>query len=109
MAIYLRTKNFTVLHLITSAHALRLLTPWLAEPLVAVRHYALAYAAGVAASGVKVDAPIIAVDVLPWSDVLRAGATSDDEHVIKLVYACHEEWKVTGEAGYQRAASLAVG
>ena len=108
LAIYLRTKNFTVLHLITSAHALRLLMPWLIEPLIAARHYARAYAAGVAASGVKLDSPIIAVNVLPWPEVLRAGAASDDEHVIKLVYACHEEWKVTGDAGYERAASLVV-
>ncbi len=108
LAIYLRTKNFTVLHLNTSAHALRLLMPWLAEPLVAVRHYARAYAAGVAASGVKGDPPIVAVNVLPWPDALQAGAASNDEHVIKLVYACYEEWKVTGDADYQRAASLAV-
>jgi Questin oxidase-like len=108
LAIYLRTKNFTVLHLITSAHALRLLMPWIDAPLIAVRHYARTYAAGVAASGVKVDAPMIAVNVLPWPDVLRAGAASDDEHVIKLVYACHEEWKVTGDVEYQRAASLVV-
>ena len=109
LAIYLRSKNFTVLHLITSAHALRLLMPWIDAPLVAVRHYARAYAAGVAASGVKPDAPVLKVNVLPWPEVLRAGAASDDEHVIKLVYACHEQWKVTGEAGYQRAASLVVG
>ena len=108
LAIYLRTKNFTVLHLITSAHALRLLLPWLDESLIAVRHYARAYAAGVAASGVKVDAPTIAVNVLSWPEALRAGAASDDEHVIKLVYACHEEWKVTGDTDYQRAASLVV-
>ena len=108
LAIYLRTKNFTVLHLITSAHALRLQLPWLDESLIAVRHYARAYAAGVAASGVKVDAPTIAVNVLSWPEALRAGAASDDEHVIKLVYACHEEWKVTGDTDYQRAASLVV-
>ena len=108
LATYLRTKNFTVLHLITSAHALRLLMPWLDEPLVAVRHYARAYAAGVTASGVKADASMIDVNVLPWPEALRAGAASDDEHVIKLVYACHEEWKMTREADYQRAASLVV-
>ena len=108
LAIYLRTKNFTVLHLITSAHALRLMMPWLDEPLVAVRHYARAYAAGVAASRVKGEPPILVVNVLPWPDALRVGAASDDEHVIKLVYACHEEWKVTGDADYQRAASLVV-
>ena len=109
LAIYLRTRNFTVLHLITSGHALRLLMPWLDEPLLAVRHYARAYAAGVAASRVEGDLAIPAVNVLPWPEVLRAGIASDDEHVIKLVYACHEEWKVTGDAGYQRAASLVVG
>ncbi len=108
LAIYLRSKNFTVLHLITSAHALRLLMPWLEQPLVAVRHYARAYAAGVAASGVKVDAPMMTVNVLTWPELLRVAIASDDEHVIKLVCACHEEWKVTGDAGYQRAASLVV-
>lgn len=108
LSIYLRSNNFTVLHLITSAHALRLLMPWLDEPLVALRQYARAYAAGAAASGVKLDAPMLKVNVSPWSEVLRAGAASDDEHVIKLVYACHEEWKVTCDADYQRAASLAV-
>ena len=108
LTIYLRTKNFTVLHLITSAHALRLLMPWLDAPLIAVRHYARAYAAGVAASGVKVDAPVIAVNLLPWPEALRAGAASNDEHMIKLVYACHEEWKATGDADYRRAASLVV-
>ena len=51
---------------------------------------------------------MIAVNVLPWPEVLRAGAASNDEHVIKLVYACDEEWKATGEADYQRAASLVV-
>ena len=108
LAIYLRTRNFTVLHLITSGHALRLLMPWLDRPLLAARHYARAYAAGVAASRVTGDPAIPAVNVLPWPEVLRAGAASDDEHVIKLVYACHEEWKATGDAGYQRAASLVV-
>lgn len=108
LSIYLRTRNFTVLHLITSAHALRLITPWLDAPLVAVRHYAHAYAAGVAASGVDMNAPPIAVNVLPWPDVLRAGIASNDEHVIKLVYACREEWLATGDADYQQAASLAV-
>lgn len=108
LAIYLRSSNFTVLHLITSAHAMRVLMPWLDEPLIAARHYARAFAAGFAASGVKMDAPIIAVEVLPWPEAVRAAIASNDEHVIKLVYACHEEWKVTGDARYQRAASLVV-
>jgi len=108
LAIYRRTRNFTVLHLITSAHALRLITPSLDEPLGAVRHYAHAYSAGVAASGVDMNAPLIAVNVLPWPDVLRAGIASNDEHVIKLVYACREEWLATGDTNYQRAASLVV-
>lgn len=106
LAIYLRSNNFTVLHLITSAHALRLLMPWLDQPLVTVRHYARAYAAAVAASGVKVNSPMIAVNVLSWPETLRAGTTSNNEHVVKLVYACHEEWKVTGNADYLRAANL---
>ena len=108
LQIYLRTRNFTVLHLITSAHALRLLMPWIDAPLIALRHYARAYAAGVAASRVKGELAIIPVTVLPWPRALKLASAANDEHVIKLVYACHEEWKVSGDAGYQRAANLAL-
>lgn len=51
--------------------ALLLLKPWFDAPLIAARHYARAYAVGVAASGVKLVAPTLAVNVLPWPEVLR--------------------------------------
>ncbi len=52
--LYAASDNFTVLHLVTSAHAMRVLLPWLDEGDVteALGHYWLAYAAGHAASGI---------------------------------------------------------
>jgi Questin oxidase-like len=108
LSAYLRSADFTALHLITSSHAMRLLLPWFDERIVALRHYARAFSAGFAASGAKLDMPLIAVDVLSWSEALAAGIASDDEHVIKLAYACHEQWKVTGDDAYLRAASLGI-
>lgn len=104
---YLRTRNFTVLHLITSCHALRVLMPWIAEPDLALRWYALAYAAGWVASGTQ-PSVAIRVESRPWADVSARAIASADDHVIKLVYTCREEAAHYGDDRYQRVATLAV-
>lgn len=105
---YLRSRNFTVLHLITSAHALRVLSPHFDAPLVALRHYAIAFAAGVAASGIDVHASARPVDVQSWPMLGALACDATDEHVIKLIYACREEFQVTGDERYRSAASLVL-
>ena len=105
---YLRSRNFTVLHLITSAHALRVLSPYFDAPLAAVRQYAIAFAAGVAASGIDVQALARPVDVQSWPTLGVHACDATDEHVIKLIYACREEFQVTGDERYRSAASLVL-
>ncbi len=104
--LYARSGNFTALHLVTSAQALRVLLPFADELLPALAGYWRAYAAGWLASGAvagRAPAP------LPWPDLVTAALASDDAHLIKLVDACREEQQAYGGADdWQRAATRVV-
>ena len=106
--LYARSGSFTVLHLVTSAQAARVLLPLLDDSVAAVAAYWRAYAAGVVAAGVDPAAGRSAV-LLDWPALQAAATASDDEHLIKLVDACREEQAAYGGApDWQRAASRAV-
>jgi len=108
---YARSRNFTVLHLLTSAHALRVLLRWLDEDDVAdaLGHYWLAYAAGHAASGWAREArPAAPASARAWTAIVARAIASDDEHVIKVVDSCHEQEAVYGGGVWRAAASRAV-
>jgi hypothetical protein len=99
---YAGSGNFTVLHLLTSAHALRLLLPFCKEPMEAVRWYWQAYATAVVAAAIRRrPEPWL----YPWEQIVEAALASDDEHVIKLVHSCREQAKVYGGVAWQWAAS----
>ena len=106
--LYARSGNFTVLHLVTSAWALRVLMPFVDEPSLALAAYWRAYAAGVASvaerlSTARAPAP------LPWQQIVQAALASDDEHLVKLVHVCQQEQLAHGGADdWQRAATKAV-
>lgn len=102
---YAATGDFTVLHLVTSAHAMRVLLPFLDEPLAAVRHYLRAVFAAVDAAGAK---PGPDAGLRPWDTLVAAALASDDEHLIKLVDSCREETAAYGGDAWQRAATRAV-
>lgn len=99
---YAASGNFTVLHMLTSAHALRVLLPFVEEPLPAVRAYWQAFAAAWAASGARDRGP---VPLRPWTDIVAFALASDDEHVIKLVDSCREQEAAYGGSEWRRAAS----
>ena len=99
------TGNFTAVHLVTSAHAMRLLLPYLDDPLPALAHYWRAYAAAVCAAGLRAD---VAPRPQPWPALVAAALRSDD-HLIKLVDSCREQEAAYGRAPrWQRAATRAV-
>ena len=106
--LYARSGDFTVLHLVTSAWALRVLMPFVEEPAAALAAYWRAYAAGAASVAAKLKltrepAP------LPWPQIVAAAVASDDEHLVKLVHTCQQEQQAYGGADdWQRAATRAV-
>jgi hypothetical protein len=106
--LYAASGNFTVLHMLTSAHALRVLLPRLADPLPAERAYWHAFAAAWVASGARDHGP---APLRPWGAIVAFATASDDEHVIKLVDSCREQERAYGGEVWRRAASrvLAVG
>ncbi len=104
-ALYATSGNFTVLHLVTSAHAMRVLLPFVDEPLAAVHDYWLAYAAGCIAAGAQLGD---AAPLLPWARIVKRAIESDDEHVIKLVDSCREEELAYGGTAWRLAASRVV-
>ena len=104
---YANSGNFTALHLVTSAHAARVLLAELEPEAVpgVLQPYWRAYAAAVCAAGLRVAPPVA---LLSWSTIVARALGSDDEHVIKLVDSCLEQERALGGAVWQRAASRAV-
>jgi hypothetical protein len=107
---YAARGGFTALHLLTSAHAMRVLLPWLDadDRRDALRHYAAAAAAGWATLP-RDAAPASALPNLCWDEIVaRALATNDDGHACKLVDSCRELEAALGGAVWLRAATRAV-
>jgi len=107
---YAARAEFTVLHLVTSAHAVRVLLPWLhaEDRLPALRHYAAAAAAAWATLPRDHKGAPQQVSVLPWTEIAARAIESDDDHTIKLVDSCRELEASQGGAVWSRAASRAV-
>jgi len=100
------TGNFTALHLVTSAHAMRLLMPFVDEPEPALHAYWRAFAAAVCGAGLR---PAAAPPALPWPTLVAAAVASEEDHLIKLVDSCREEHQAYGGKGaWQQAATRAV-
>ena len=104
---YAASGNFTVLHLLTSAHAVRVLLPLL-EPearLTAVQAYWRAYAAAWAASSAR-DRGTVALQ--PWARIVATAIAADDDHSARLVDSCREQSQAYGGDVWRSAASRVV-
>lgn len=102
--------DFTTLHLVTSAHAMSVLLPWLDDEAArgaALAHYAGAWFAAWATLRRGKAAPASKV-VLPWDEIVARAIESDDEHCIKLVDSCRELEAAFGGALWHVVASRAV-
>ena len=105
---YAHTGNFTALHLVTGTHAVRVLTRFLDEPLVAWAWHWQAFAHAVVAARLQ---PAGEVVLRPWKYLIARALDQDNEHVIKLVESCREEERTyarRGETLWRLAASRAL-
>lgn len=99
IAAYWQTKNFTVLHMVTGMHAVRLVLAQLPPDLVQSLLPPLWSA--VAAAYVSVGAPVLeeaaALETMTpaegedWATLLAQATQSDNDHVIKFCYICQQE------------------
>ena len=103
---YVRSADFTVLHLVTSAHAMRLVLPFAGDATTALRWYAQAWAAAMVTVPTLAPQPLeqSAATALPWAVIVERALNSDNDHAIKLVHTCREEAAHYGDAdGLYRA------
>ena len=107
---YAAHAEFTVLHLVTSAHAVLVLLPHLDadDRRPALRHHAAATAAAWATLPPVHGRPQQQVSALPWSEITARASACDDDHAIKLVDSCRELESALGGAVWARAASRAL-
>ncbi len=105
---YLASRNFTVLHMITGLRALRVMLPWIDDVQAFQPLLVRAFVAAYLAAQVRPVEPLRPVAVHSWQSVTEAAIASDDDHVIKLVHACREEFAVYGDPRYLDAAALAI-
>jgi Questin oxidase-like len=105
-SLYARSGNFTVLHMVTGARAVRVLWPWVEDGATVAPLLVRALTAAALASNLQLldDEP----ELLPWDGLRAAAVLDEDEHVIKLVHACIESHAMQNAGIYQQAASRAV-
>jgi hypothetical protein len=102
-ALYADTGNFTVLHVVTGSRALLRLSAVSAPPPDACQ----ALAAAIVASGIG-ERRRIDTRHCTWDEVVTAARSSSDDHVVKLVHACHELSARVGQDDFLAAACRAV-
>jgi Questin oxidase-like len=94
--LYAQSDDFTALHGLTGSHAISVVAPYVEDPAALSAWWFQALAAAYVTIGAP---PLVDPDVAvapwlaapaSWDDVARLATTSDDEHVVKLVYTARE-------------------
>jgi hypothetical protein len=104
---YARHEDFTILHLLTSSHAMRVLMNHADDPRALLHHYAIAFGVAYALAAASNDIPALVYDTLPFSEIEARARASQNDHTFKVVYSCKALQDIDG-ALFQRAASAAV-
>lgn len=96
--------------MVTSLHALGVISmSWPLDPAVQDAYW---YAFCLARLTVSSGAPVISGEVQGassgWIEIKATAIDSDDDHVLKPVYTCHEEYLLYGKPAYRDAALLAL-
>ncbi|MBI2809779.1 MAG: DUF4243 domain-containing protein [Candidatus Melainabacteria bacterium] len=105
--IYLSTKDFTTLHMVTSSHASRIMMPYVKDKELFLKYFYQAFLAAY----LTVGAPAIAshetslqADEKLIEEIKAAAQKASDDHDIKLTYTALEEHRAYQNNLYLRAA-----
>ncbi|WP_215727457.1 questin oxidase family protein, partial [Aliivibrio fischeri] len=102
--LYLQSHDFTVLHTVTSCHAMRVLLPYIDDKDTALKSYwSASLVAILSIKDLKFNL-IIKGEYLGNLDV-QAVINSNDDHTIKLVFSCIEEYKHYNDVNYLKILS----
>ncbi len=109
--LFVETKNFTILHAVTSKEALKSLLPLVKDKKDILQNYWLA----ILAAYITIGSPEVidlSVDIprnLPeFKDIIKKGINSNNDHTIKLVNACRLEFEKSDDEIYKYMAYLIV-
>lgn len=106
--IFTTTLDFTALHLVTAAHALRVLSPWIEDRAWA---NAMFWRAMLAAYG-GMQAPLIeeihSNTAWTWDELAAKAIATGDDHAVKLTYSARREATFYGCDAYRPAAAAYV-
>lgn len=116
-ALYAQTGNFTVMHMVTSAHALLTLRPWLGDVSLATRWFGVALLAAIRAARLtpaQIEAglallgdadAVAALPVQPWAALAAIVIDSDHDHAAKIVYSSRALFEMFGHPVLHAAAT----
>ena len=105
---YLAADNFVSLHVLTGAHAVRVLRPWTADERAADRALALAALACFVACGSPARAEARGGARAEDTELTARALASDDDHLAKLVLACRAEERALEDQIYRIVATRAA-
>lgn len=97
--IFGETRDFTILHGLTSASALRKVLPRMdaSDRKDALKHYGDALLAAYVTVGAPAQKPSTLDDAdKSWTEIFNAIVQSKNDHAIKVIYTCHQEDARTG-------------
>ncbi|PHV12591.1 questin oxidase family protein [Chitinimonas sp. BJB300] len=108
--LYASSRDFTVLHMLTGCHALRVVLPYCDDEAAALRLFWLAACAAYIEAGKPVLEPVALTTSSPgWDEITARAVLRRDVHQIKLVYSCRQESLHYGKALYQQVAAQVLG
>ncbi|WP_193161743.1 questin oxidase family protein [Microbulbifer hainanensis] len=103
---YLGTGDFTLLHGVTSCHALRLVLSYCPVPETALREFWKGLAIAYLSTGPKpVTSSMERRSFLDWEAIRKSACASEDDHIIKMSYSCQQEGMKYGKQEYLYAAT----
>lgn len=107
--LFIETKDFTILHGVTSKEALKNLLPLVKNKEDMLQNYWLA----ILAAYISIDSPEvidlnieIPQDLPEFKYIIKEGINSNNDHTIKLVNTCRLEFEKTGDEVYKYMAYL---
>lgn len=111
--LYSQCEEFTLLHTVTSTHAMRVLWRFVANQKLAceILWQGLLLAIATVSNVFARNAQSLVNDLpkADWAEILRRGRQNLDDHTIKLIYTALEESRVADEERYNWIAARKVG